>query len=423
MSSSSLLSSSSSSPTLMLGIDDTCSNSTTSWSCGLCQSILSKSFSIQDNETSINFNFVIDAVAIGYIFSALYLLFRIQRSYTYLQQSTNKFADPNNNNNNDNNNNSDGKKSCNINDGVGSSYVSINMSGENQMLFDNNMGITINQPKIIVSTYFRYILFVITWLAIMGVILMFMPPWSGVLYPTLLVILGGMHVITDNWIIIFLTGKGDDKCASRFSFCLSALLYLILMTTMLSSIFDDDDKCVSPVDCQLSLFQNAFTVLGMQAVYSIVYSIILFFSFRCQGAIRVRPTARIWLFFLLSTSLLQLVSAILKIFHIDAGYCAMYQTVPSQAMSNHKMTLDQQTRPTATKTSTTLVINYNHGVWTPTQHNYLLQSNQPISVEQHCNTRQSIMVATTQDFTLSKCQVCPLPYVNVLDFWYQAVQT
>ncbi|EFA76815.1 putative transmembrane protein [Heterostelium album PN500] len=285
--------------------------------CSFCQSILTKSFSFVDDGTSIVFNVVIDAIAVGYIFSALYLLFRIQRSYTYLQQSSTQLNSsgstiPMRTMNGD-------KKQLQQSGDGNNQYVAINMSSESQLLFDKNMRITINQPKIIGSTYFRHLLFVIIWLSVMGLILMLMPPWSGILYPTLIIVVGSGQIITDNWILVFLSGKGDDKFASRCAFFLCTLLYLIITSTSLASTLDSP-LCTSPQQCQLFLFQDPYTRLGMHAVYTVVYGVLLFLSVRGK---MIRPTARIWITFLLIEYFISSLGSFLKILHVDFSDCLL----------------------------------------------------------------------------------------------------
>eukprot|EP01132_Coremiostelium_polycephalum_P007877 gene7877-9696_t len=288
----------------MGGAQMNCTVDQLDFKCSFCATLMMKSFPLfGTGDSSIAFHTLLDITAIGYIISALYLFFRIQRSYSYLQHH---------------NLNTSSRELTQFNFHNNSSKlrnVNINKSNED-ILWDKNMGITINKPKIINTTYFKHLLFVALWLSFEGLILLFLP-LSSIAYPTVIIIVGCGHIITDNWVLIFLGGKEDDKHSARRSFYICALLYLLTTSTTLASYFDGGN-CKAGSACQILFYQDPFTVLGGSLVALIVYTVILTLSFKREI---IRATGKIWLIFQISSVGATLISSILLIFKIDLAYC------------------------------------------------------------------------------------------------------
>ncbi|EGG16739.1 putative transmembrane protein [Cavenderia fasciculata] len=292
------------------------------FSCSFCKALFTQSFDIAGNgEASLVFNVLVDTMAIGYLFSALYLFFRLQRSYNYIMGSN--MGDSGASARSTKLSNSQNKTTSNEN----KDYVQINVlptGGENSALWDKNTSITINHPKILMSTYFKHLLFVGGWLAVEGLLLLFLPP-SSIVYPTAVTIIMAGHIITDNWVLIFMAGKKDDEFSSRRSFYICILLYLLLMATQLADVFGSP-MCKTPFECQLFMTEDPYTALSTNVVFMIIYTTVLLVSLRRSI---VRPTARLWLVFLMAVNFLAVISNILLIFKIDFAYCFLaFSTIP-----------------------------------------------------------------------------------------------
>ncbi|EAL64569.1 hypothetical protein ACTFIW_002076 [Dictyostelium discoideum] len=277
--------------------------------CGFCTYLFNRSIPLAgEGDGAIMFNTMVDSMALGYIFSALYLLFRLQRSYTYLQKSSN------NNNGNGNGNGSSNNDIISINSSNGLNRSGVKISQDT--LWDKNFGISIDHPRIINSTYFKYTLFVSLWLAFEGLLLLFLPP-NSLAYPAFVIIVGTGHIVTDNWVLVFLYGKEDDRFSARRSFYSCTLLYLIICCTTLASFFDDQTMCKKN-DCQTFMFQDEYTSLAITVASLVVYTIVLGMTIKRSF---LRPTGRIWLLFLMGYNCISSVGALLNILDVDAGYC------------------------------------------------------------------------------------------------------
>ncbi|KYQ91892.1 putative transmembrane protein [Tieghemostelium lacteum] len=287
--------------------------------CTFCQTIFTRSFNIIGNGEagSVVFNALTDTMALGYIVSALYLLFRLQRSYSHLQKGNespvHELTHLGKSNKKSHSGSSNSKSTTNNNN----KYINIDVN-DGYWEKEDHMGITINHPKIINTTYFKYILFVSIWLAFEGLLVLFLPATSMV-YPTAVIIVGCGHVITDNWVLIFLYGKEDDKFSARRSFYSSTLLYLIITTTSLAAFFDNQKEylCEGRA-CEYFTFQDPYTMLSISMAALIVYIIVLVMTLRKS---LLRPTARIWLLFQIVTTLLYAIAYMLIIFKVGMGFC------------------------------------------------------------------------------------------------------
>ncbi|EGC31244.1 hypothetical protein DICPUDRAFT_40205 [Dictyostelium purpureum] len=255
-------------------------------SCTFCSYLFNKSYELAGSgDSALVFNAMVDSMALGYIFSALYLLFRLQRSYTFLQK------------------NSPINRPSAINNVI-------------EDVWDKNFGISMDSPQIINSTYFKHTLLVSLWLAFEGLLLLFLPP-NSIIYPILVILVGSGHVVTDNWILIFLYGKEDDRFSARRSLYLCALLYLIVLATSMSSFFDDKEKC-NNMSCQTFMFEDEYTLFAFSAAGFLVYIIVLGLTLKRS---LLRPTSRVWLCFLIAYNCLNSVGSLLNIFNTDVGYC------------------------------------------------------------------------------------------------------
>ncbi|KAF2074573.1 hypothetical protein CYY_004119 [Polysphondylium violaceum] len=275
----------------------------TDFSCSFCQALFTTSYNIiGDGDSSVVFNVLVDCMALGYIFSALYLFFRLQRSYSYLQKSSL------------NTSSREMSPSTPITTSSGNRYTSINIQDDP---WDKNFGIRVDHPIVINSTYFKYTLFVSLWLAFEGLLLLFLPPTS-MAYPTAVIIVSSGHIITDNWVLIFLYGKEDDKFSARRSFYICTIFYLIITITSLASVFDNP-TCKTTYECQLFMLnQDAYTRFGTSFALFLIYSVVLFITIR-KSIIRV--TGRIWLGFLIGINFVGAIGYLFKILNVDFGFC------------------------------------------------------------------------------------------------------